>query len=373
MAKQRMRIIFTVTNDLNYDQRMIRICNSLMENGYDVKLVGRKFDDSASLENKSFRQKRIKLFFKKGFGFYSEYNIKLFFYLLFQKADVLCCIDLDTILPVYFASVLKRKTRVYDAHEYFSQLKEIITRPGVYRVWHFIERVFVPKFKVGYTVSQGIAEEFFKNYEVTYEVIRNVPLSKPLAKDANQNSEKIILYQGSVNEGRGFEYLIPAMKNINALLHIYGDGNFLDKAIKITNENQLESKVIFKGKFLPKELDRITQNAYLGINLVEPLGKSQLLSLANKFFDYIQNELPQVTMNFPEYKRINDEFEVAVLLDDLSVAAIEKSLNKLLNDGLLYSRLKQNCQRAREKYNWQNEEKKLLRFYKRFHQQTNPA
>ncbi|HEY5367763.1 MAG TPA: glycosyltransferase [Hanamia sp.] len=360
-----MRIIFTVTNDLNYDQRMIRICNSLVESGYEIKLIGRKFNDCAVLENKSYNQKRIPLFFKRGFGFYCEYNIKLFFYLLFQKADVLCCIDLDTMLPVYFASVLRRKARVYDAHEYFSQLKEIVTRPRVYRVWHFIERNFVPKFIKGYTVSEGIANEFCKNYRVNYEVIRNVPLLKAFHTSANQINEKVLLYQGSVNEGRGFEYLIPAMKNINAVLHIYGDGNFLDEAIEITNENQLQSKVIFEGKFLPKELDDITQNAYAGINLVEALGKSQLLSLANKFFDYIQNELPQITMNFPEYKRINDEFEVALLLDDMSVAAIEKSLNILLDDHLLYNRLKQNCQSARKKYNWQNEEKKLISFYNR--------
>ncbi|MEO6844600.1 MAG: glycosyltransferase [Ginsengibacter sp.] len=360
-----MRIIFTVTNDLNYDQRMIRICNSLSESGYDIKIIGRKFKDSPALEKKNYQQKRLGLIFKKGFGFYFEYNLKLFFYLLFQKTDVLCCIDLDTILPVYFVSVLKRKTRVYDAHEYFSQLKEIITRPKIYRVWHFIEKTFVPKFTNGYTVSEGIAEEFLKNYKVKYEVIMNVPLLKPVDADGNSAREKIILYQGSVNEGRGFEYLIPAMKNINASLHIYGDGNFLEQANKIAEENQLQEKVLFQGKFLPNELSLITAQAYIGINLVEALGKNQLLSLANKFFDYIQTEVPQITMDFPEYKRINDEYEVALLLENLSVQKIEESLKMLLEDEEQYSRLKQNCNKAREEYNWQNEEKKLIGFYKK--------
>ncbi len=363
-----MRIIFTVTNDLNYDQRMIRICNSLVENGYEVKLIGRKFNDSVMLEKKTYHQKRIRLFFKKGFGFYCEYNVKLFFYLLFQNADVFCCIDLDTMLPVYFASVLKGKNRVYDAHEYFSQLKEVITRASIYRAWHFVEAKFVPQFINGYTVSRGIAEELFKNYKVAYDVIRNVPLLKPAAAETYRTGEKIILYRGSVNEGRGFEYLIPAMKNINAVLHIYGDGNFLQQAVRIREENKLQSKVLFKGKFLPNELNEITQQAYAGINLVEPFGKSQLLSLANKFFDYIQSELPQITMDFPEYRKINDEYEVALLLSNLSVDAIEKALNILLDDDLLYSRLRQNCKTAREKYNWQNEEKKLISFYERFNQ-----
>src|SRR6185312_9272297 len=312
------------------------ICNSLAENGYAVKIIGRRFKNSPALEKKNYQQKRLQLFFKKGFGFYFEYNLKLFFYLLFQKTDILCCIDLDTILPVYFVSVLKNKTRVYDAHEYFSQLKEIITRPKIYRVWHFI----------------------LKNYEVKYEVIRNVPLLKPVSVSTERRSEKIILYQGSVNEGRGFEYLIPAMKNINAVLHIYGDGNFLEQAKKIAVENQVQEKVFFKGKFLPNELNLITAQAYIGINLVDAFGKNQLLSLANKFFDYIQNEVPQVTMDFPEYKRINNEYEVALLL--------EKSLKILLENETLYFLLKQNCIKALAEYNWQNEEKKLINFYKKF-------
>ena len=359
-----MRIIFTVTNELNYDQRMIRICNTLSESGYGIKIVGREFNNSAQLEKKKYQQKRLRIFFKKGFGFYFEYNLRLFCYLLFQKTDLLCCIDLDTMVPVYFTSVLKRKKRVYDAHEYFSQQKEIITRPKIYCVWHFIERTFVPKFVTGYTVSDGIAKELLENYGVKYEVIRNVPLLTTLR--GNHSKEKIVQYQGSVNEGRGFEFLIPAMKNVNATLLIYGDGNFLEKAKELVQENQLQRKILFKGKFLPGELGKITQEGYLGINLVEPLGQNQFLSLANKFFDYIQNAIPQVTMDFPEYKKINDEYEVALLISDLSVGVIEKSLKNLLEDANLYNRLEENCLKAREIYNWQNEEKKLIDFYKQF-------
>ncbi len=359
-----MRITFTVTNDLNYDQRMIRICNSLSEGGHTVKLIGVKFGKSLPLQEKIYSQKRLPVFFKKGFGFYFEYNVKLFLFLLFQKADIFCCIDLDTMLPVYFISVLRNKKRVYDAHEYFTQQKEIITRPKIYRFWHFIERRFVPKFRNGYTVSDGIAKQFKKKYNVDYSVIRNLPLLE--SKREVHPKEKNILYRGSVNEGRGFEYLIPAMKNVNAHLIICGGGNFLSQAKSLVEENQLQNKVEFKGKVLPGELEKITSKAFIGINLVEPIGENQVLSLANKFFDYIQNEIPQLTMNFPEYKRINDEFEIALLLDDLSVASISKSLNFLLENEELYSRLKKNCAKAREIFNWQNEEKKLLGFYNQF-------
>src|SRR5690242_5506869 len=101
------RLIFTVTNDLNYDQRMIRICNSLAKAGHKVLLIGRKKKDSVHLQSQSFKQKRLHCLFQKGKWFYAEYNIRLFIYLLFKKADLICAIDLDTILPCYRISKLK--------------------------------------------------------------------------------------------------------------------------------------------------------------------------------------------------------------------------------------------------------------------------
>jgi glycosyltransferase involved in cell wall biosynthesis len=357
------RIVFTVTNDLNYDQRMIRICTSLTEAGWAVTLIGNKNSRSALLIPKKYRQKRLFTLFTKGLGFYAEYNIRLFFYLLFVRTDIICCIDLDTMLPVWLAGKLKNKQRVYDAHEYFSQQKEIMTRRGVHRVWKWIERTFVPKFKNGYTVSHSIAAEFKKLYGADYEVIRNVPLPGRLSTSLHK--EKIIIYQGAVNEARGLEFLIPAMKDVDATLHIYGDGNFMEQTKELIALNNLQDKAFVMGKVLPEHLDAITQSAYIGINLVEFTGLNQYYSLANKFFDYVQNALPQVSMNFPEYKKINDEYEVAVLIDDLQITTIADAVNKLLKDGILYTELQQNCLKARRILNWEKEEKKLLEFYKK--------
>ena len=176
----RPSIVFTVTTDLTYDQRMIRICNSLVAAGYDITLVGRKLNSSLPLTTQPFKQKRINCLFEKGKLFYAEYNIRLFFYLLFKKMDCIGAIDLDTILPCYFISKIKKIKRVYDAHELFCEMKEIVTRPGIYKMWKKIERFTVPKFPNGYTVNQPIADEFKKMYAVEYEVIRNIALLKEI-------------------------------------------------------------------------------------------------------------------------------------------------------------------------------------------------
>ena len=136
------RLIFIVTNDLVHDQRMERICTSLAQAGYWVQLIGRRTSSSLPVSQKPYQQNRIKVFFTEGKSFYIEYNFKIFFYLLFQKADMITAIDLDTILPIYFISKLKRIKRAYDAHELFTEMKEVISRPIIHRLWKISLNLF---------------------------------------------------------------------------------------------------------------------------------------------------------------------------------------------------------------------------------------
>jgi glycosyltransferase involved in cell wall biosynthesis len=363
------RLLFTVTNDLNYDQRMIRICRSLAPH-YKVTLVGRKLKGSLPLQSQPFLQKRLGCFFSKGKMFYLEYNLRLFFFLLFKKTDLVCAIDLDTILPVYYVSKIKKLKRVYDAHELFCEMKEVVSRPRIYKAWKRIERSTVPKFNLGYTVNRAIADEFKKMFGVNYAVIQNCPVLEPLS--IPKKKEKIILYQGAVNEGRSFETLIPAFRQIDASLIIAGSGNFLKQSQELVRSCQLEDKIFFTGQLLPRELTEFTLRARRGITLFENTGLSNYYSLANRFFDYIHAGLPQLCVDYPCYREINEKFDVAILITDLSPQNIADNINRLLNDGELYARLQQNCLKARNELNWQQEEIKLLSFYRSvFQDETN--
>jgi glycosyltransferase involved in cell wall biosynthesis len=356
-------IICTVTNDLNFDQRMIRICNSLADNDYKVTLIGRKLPDSQSLTDQSFRQVRLSCFFKKGALFYAEYNIRLFLWLLFQQADCVCAIDLDTILPCLWASKIKGWKRVYDAHELFCEMKEVVSRPSRYKIWKKIEQYAVPQFRYGYTVCQPIADEFKKMYGVEYKIIRNIALLKE-DEPTSKSETPFFIYQGAVNEGRSFETLIPAMKKVNASLLIFGDGNFLKQTASLIQQHGLHDKVHLMGKLPPDALRAQTERAYSGITLFENNGYSNYVSLANRFFDYIHAGIPQLCVDYPSYRAINDEWEVALLIKDLSSETIANALNLLLSDVVLYERLRKNCLLARHSLNWQKEEKKLIHFYR---------
>lgn len=358
------KIIFTVTNDLSYDQRMHRIAGSLAKQGYEVRLVGRRLPGSADLPQREFLQKRIRCFFHRGIGFYAEYNFRLFWYLLFRQADMICAIDLDTILPVYLVTAIKKQQRLYDAHELFSEQKEVLSRPRIHRFWLAVERFAVPGFPKGYTVNETIRTELEKRYGVRYAVIRNLPRLTCLANDPPPSGEKWILYQGSVNEGRCFETLIPAMQQVTAKLVICGKGNFFEQTRALIHRYQLQDQITLRGYVSPEELVTLTPQASIGLTLFESEGMNQYYSLANRFFDYIMAGIPQVCVDYPEYAAINRVFDVSYPIPDTASETIAGALNNLLTDTVLYDRLRQNCLSARKALNWENEEQVLISFYK---------
>jgi glycosyltransferase involved in cell wall biosynthesis len=355
------RIVLTVTSDPAYDQRMIRICTSLHDAGYDVLLIGRLRPNSAGLPERPFRQKRIRQRIDRGKLFYALFNLKLFITLLFTRADCLCAIDLDTILPVYYASRIRRLPRVYDAHELFTEMEEVVTRPATHRMWLAIERHTVPNFPFGYTVNESYVREYRRMYGVKYAIVRNATVLRPL--QIPPKPEKTILYQGAVNHGRCFPELIRAMQHVDTRLVICGEGNFYQDAQALVAALGLQEKVIFKGYVKPEELRAYTLSAYIGITLFVATSRSNELSLANRFFDYMHAGVPQLAMAYPEYEAINSEFEIANLLGDVTPETIAYALNKLLLDEAYYGRLQSECLEAREVYCWQREEECLLQVY----------
>lgn len=207
------KIILAVTNDLTYDRRMGRICSALSDGGANVTLIGRRRENSLAFRPLKFKGYRFRCWFNKGPLFYAEYNIRLFFTLLFMDADILCACDLDTAPAIRIAAWIRRKKTVYDAHEYFSEAPELTHRPQVKAVWEWIARKTIPGFDVCYTVGEELATLMGRKFGVHFDVIRNIaPASLeeglPYVKT---HQKKILLYQGALNIGRGLESCIEAM------------------------------------------------------------------------------------------------------------------------------------------------------------------
>ena len=343
--------------------------------GYVVTLVGREMPGSPPLAPMPFHQVRLPLKYAKGKMFYFEYNYKLYQFLMAQDANALCAIDLDTIVPIYMASHKKGLPRMYDAHEFFSEMIEVKRRWHIHFFWKSIEKWMIPRFKHGYTVGSAIASEFKKLYGVEYALVRNMPLfianqphtlpekARKVLLELDQRTNPtlpIILYQGAINEGRALPQLVTAMTMVNARLLMAGTGNMYEEIRQSIRQQGLESKIFMCGNVPPADLRPLTTCCYAGITIFDAFSKNQLFSLGNKFFDYIMAQTPQVCVNYPEYATILKDYEVAVPLENTNPISIANCLNKLIEDPVLHEKLKKNCIEASLKLNWESEEKTLL-------------
>jgi glycosyltransferase involved in cell wall biosynthesis len=337
------KVIITITNDITHDQRMIKTAHTLISLGYEVEIIGRIRPNSKELVDTKYNTTRLKCVFDSGKLFYIEYNIRLYLYLRKQQFGNIIAVDLDTIIPSYYAGKKAKATLYYDAHEYFTEVPEVTDRPMVKRIWKWIEKTYLPKYDYIYTVCESIADLFYSEYKKPCAVIRNVPFRNTKNNESSK-SEKYILYQGALNVGRGLEAMIAAMKSIEGVvLKIAGDGDICEELKSLVTENNLSNKVFFLGNLSPTDLREVTAGAYIGVNLLENKGLNYYYSLANKFFDYIQLGIPSVNMNFPEYIIVVDQYQCAVLIDDLEPTTIIHSVNHLLNDQIKYDRIKSQC------------------------------
>ena len=365
------RVVVSVINDLSFDQRVDKVCSTLTNNGFDVLLIGRKLKESMPI-SRNYQTTRMKLLFTKGALFYAFFNLRLFFKLLFVKADVFHANDLDTLLANRWASKLRRKPLIYDSHEYFTGVPEIQERPKVKKVWEKIEKSIFPKLKYIFTVNESIADLYRNEYNKEVDVIRNVPKSDDLKKTKSRSDlgipldKKIVLVQGTgINIDRGIEELLEAIAIMdNTILYIVGSGDVLHQLKERSKAQDLNNKVVFVGKLPYTEMMQYTFNADVGVTLDKDTNINYRFSLPNKIFDYIKAGLPTLSSNLVELKKIINQYEIGAITMNHSPEEIKSSLIRIWEDENIFLQYKENTKKAAEELTWEKEVETLLEVYK---------
>ena len=355
------KVIISVTNDLTTDQRVDKVAYSLINAGFLVVLLGAVSKDSNQLPNRPYVCRRFNMIFKKGVLFYSEFNIRLLFYLLTQRCDIYLSNDLDTLLANFVASKFKSVKLIYDSHELFSELPELLNRPLVQAIWRYIEKYLLKRIKYSYTVSHSIAKYYRNKYGIQMSVIANLPKLKPSAHSLIKKNDKIIIYQGAVNKDRGIKLMIDVMQYIDARLYILGGGDLLDEMIHYTKKMNLVDKIVFFGKLPFEELFDITKKAHLGLSFEIDSCLAYRYALPNKIFDYIHAEIPILVSPLPEFKNILDSHNVGQVLKSRDVRIVSDQINEILS--VDKQKWLPNLLEAKQQYCWEKQEDKLLSFF----------
>lgn len=359
----RPRVILAVISDLATDQRVHRVASALTEFGCNVRVIGRLKRDSLPLPETSYERSRLHMRFGRGKLMYAEFNLRLLFALLRQRCDILTANDLDTLLPCFIVSRLRRARLVYDSHELFAEVPELIGRPLTRKLWLMMEGTLFPRLKHVSVVSESIAKHYFRQYGVRSAVVRNLPapINAPPVRHEIVQRERVLLYQGALNIGRGIELMIDAMSLLPEwTLWIVGEGDIAEELKRRTEGSPARARIRFWGRVAPAALGEITRQARIGLSLEEDKGLNYRYALPNKVFDCIQSRVPVIVANLPEMSTLIQKTGVGLILRKRTPDALATLVHLLDSSPSAYWHWVEACDHAAQDLHW-NAERLILK------------
>lgn len=352
-----------VSNDLTFDQRVRKTCDSMLSEGYQIELLGVKKRESRDII-RSYKTIRLHVFFSKGRLFYAMLNLRLLFYILFRSYDVVWSNDLDTLLPAALLKRLKKYALIYDSHEYFTEAEGLTGRDSIKKIWERIEKYAVPKADIFITVNQSIAEIYSAQYSRSVQVLRNMPNANSVNSELNRAllelPNEFVLLQGAyIDPDRGGMELVSAFEYIDSKkLLVVGSGRDLPNMKQLAIEKGLNEKVLFIDRLAPEELRELTKKAWLGVSLDKPVHLNYTFSLPNKIFDYVHAEIPVLVSPLVELKRIVEEYNVGIVLTEVTPKAIAQAILGLTEDERL--EFCKNAKKAKQSLTWESDMNRVL-------------
>ncbi len=272
-----------------------------------------------------------------------------------------------------FEIYLETVNQFYPVHQknikayIFKQLVKLIRFLG-----QRIEKKCIESCDLFITTNISYLNYFLLKYRVGFsKVVMNCPEYAELGANkgliANTTpalkGKKIVLYQGLLNQGRGLHQLVKSAKYFpeDIALVIIGYGILEKELIQLKEDLEIKHKVFFLGAIPMKLLHHYTQEADVGVLILEPFNLSKKLASANKLFEYMMSGIPLLVTDLPENKHIIEACECGVLLPETHPKVIAKSVTQMLNNENLMNRYSENgIKHAQEKFNWEYQENILL-------------
>lgn len=355
---QRGTMMMFVTSDIQTDQRVHRTATTLQSMGFDVVVTGRQSSGIIDSHQATYRIKRIGTIAKRGMSFFIIFNLKIFARLLFGRYTAIYANDLDTLVGCWAGAIIRRKPLIYDSHELFTEIPELVGRTAKKRIWKIAEKMCIKRAAAVIAVSRGVADELHRMYGANVRVIRNLPAySKPAT---TRSATPTIIYQGYLNIGRGLELIIDTLTYLPEFsLIIAGDGDIADELKKRVEDLNLGGRISFTGRISPNALQTITPTAWLGVSLEEDMGLNYRYALPNKLFSYIMAQVPVLVSNLPEMRSIVDEHKVGIVAESRVAEQLAQQIKLFISNIKLQNEIADNLEKAAQALCWENERAKL--------------
>lgn len=382
------KVTMFVWNNFVNDARVLREASALADLNYTVTIIAKKelsemhLPSSEKIRKGVVVNRPLKLEFPEKItskiksSVITKHipNMLLMFKMIMlgrkYNTDVYHAHDLNTLIQGIVSAKLrlKRKKLIYDSHEVQTS-RTHYSFEKIYRIEKLLLK-FVDKVIVENDTRADYHKDLYKsrptpihNYSELYNIdeVKAFPLREVYSIPEDT---KIVLYQGGMQEGRGLFKLLDAFKNIeNGKLIMLGDGKERQNLLDYHRELKLENKVIFIDRVPYQELRSYTKSADIGIQFLENTNFNHYSASSNKLFEYLMAHVPVIGSDLPEIKRVIEEEQVGLIVQEANTVQLNGAIQILINDDELRTTLKRNTESAKRKYNWENEKRILNNIY----------
>lgn len=318
----------------------------------------------------------ILLPYHKYFVYYDFYK-KAVAYSLENKVDVVHCHDLNTLK---IGIEIKKRTGaklVYDSHELYLHKNRLV--PASKFKVNYLKKLEAEGMKIAdkvITVGDCIAEWMGNEYKVEKpEVVINAPEFRLAERSDEIDLRKIIgvpdhltlmVYSGSITFNRGVENIIRAVAKVPEVYFVmmgFSTDQFKQSLVDLIKEEQVGDRVSFFGPVAHNEVSTFLSSADFGVAPIMNICLSYYYCAPNKLFEFVQASLPVLASNFPEMSKVVNDYNIGFTFDPADVADIAAAISKMISDKASQSVFRKNTAKAAVRFQWKNEEQKLLDIY----------
>jgi len=300
-----------------------------------------------------------------------ELFVKMSIRIVALRPKVLHCHD-TLVLPIgSFVKTITGAKLVYDAHELESDKNGqtyVLSKSTL-----LMEKLCWKSINLLISVSDSILQWYRRNLRDKPSVlVLNSPEISHIGnlKKCNEIDKKYIhnkyniprqslvfIYLGFLDDGRGIDYYLDIFASHETTSHIVfmGNGQLLPKVEEYADRHNK----IHLHRMVPHEhVVEFTQNADVGLCLIENISLSDFYCLPNKLFEYVFAGVPVLASNFPEIAKLVNKYNLGICTG-LDHASIIKSI--------------QNIEKNKSKYDfktddlfelsWDSQAKRLLEYY----------
>lgn len=383
------KVCMITTDHSPFDDRIFyKEALSLKNAGYEVCVIGRT---SSNLHESV--QGIMVIGLKKGKGI--KANPILWRALAKEssrvEASVYHCHEPESFLVALYLRLFKGKRIVYDVHEYYEDVVELVGLPlKTFLVFmlYVMEPLFCPYTSAIITADEGIARRYRK-FSDNVTPIFNFPTAEIFAHCDDYEEIRVkyrnrflVVYVGGLSQERGILDAIKAVHRASAeqprikllLIGSFMSKDFEETCVQYVSLHELQDNVEFLGYMPHDDVPKYIKASDVGIALFHPTKRFMKTSYPIKLFEYMICGKPIIVSDFPAMKKVVDDARCGIFVDptdvdDVSGAMVyaaehPEELEAMGNRGK---------QAIKEKYNWRTMEKALLDVYEKICRLRSPA